>query len=110
MWGWVWAEAGAQPVIEEALGIGGFGYPAMAALNARKMKYALLRGSFSDTGIHEFLRDLSVGRGSTAPLKGAELPKVETTEAWDGKDGVLPEEDDLDLSDIELEPLDKDEL
>lgn len=24
---WVWAEAGAQPDVEEALGIGGFGYP-----------------------------------------------------------------------------------
>ena len=42
--------------LESALGIGGFGYPAMAAINARKMKFALLRGSFSETGIHEFLR------------------------------------------------------
>jgi len=24
---WVWAEAGAQPDVEEALNIGGFGYP-----------------------------------------------------------------------------------
>jgi len=24
---WVWAEAGAQPHVEEALSIGGFGYP-----------------------------------------------------------------------------------
>lgn len=29
------------------------------------------------------------GRGSTAPVKGAELPKVAPTEAWDGQDGVV---------------------
>lgn len=53
---WLWTEGGSQMELESALGIGGFGYPAMAAINARKMKYALLKGSFSDTGIHEFLR------------------------------------------------------
>lgn len=54
------------------------------------------------------------GRGSTAPVKGAELPKVTPTEAWDGQDGVLPVEDDIDLSDVELDDIapggDKDEL
>lgn len=29
---------------------------AMAAMNARKMKFALMKGSFSETGINEFLR------------------------------------------------------
>lgn len=53
---WLWTEAGAQMALESSLGIGGFGYPAMAAINTRKMKFALLRGSFSETGIHEFLR------------------------------------------------------
>lgn len=53
---WLWTEAGAQMELEASLGIGGFGYPAMAAINTRKMKFALLRGSFSETGIHEFLR------------------------------------------------------
>lgn len=53
---WLWTEAGAQMELESAMGIGGFGYPAMAAINSRKMKFALLRGSFSETGIHEFLR------------------------------------------------------
>lgn len=53
---WLWTEAGAQLELEASLGIGGFGYPAMAAINTRKMKYALLKGSFSETGIHDFLR------------------------------------------------------
>ena len=38
------------------LGVGRFGCPAMAAVNARKMKYALLVGAVSETGIHDFLR------------------------------------------------------
>lgn len=53
---WVWAEAGAQIDLESALDIGGFGYPAMAVVNVKKMKYSLLRGSFSESGINEFLR------------------------------------------------------
>ncbi|KAK7868099.1 hypothetical protein R5R35_005546 [Gryllus longicercus] len=110
MWGWVWSEAGAQPDLEVMLEIGGFGYPAMAVMNTKKMKYSLLRGSFSYDGINEFLRDLSFGRGSTAPVKGAALPKVNPTEPWDGKDGELPQEEDIDLSDVELDDVPKDEL
>ncbi|XP_060947049.1 protein disulfide-isomerase A6 isoform X1 [Limanda limanda] len=102
-WGWLWTEAGAQMDLEASLGIGGFGYPAMAAINTRKMKFALLRGSFSETGIHEFLRELSVGRGSTATLGGGVMPKIHAVESWDGKDGQLPVEEDYDLSDIDLD-------
>ncbi|KAM5164368.1 protein disulfide-isomerase A6 [Mantella aurantiaca] len=110
MWGWLWAEAGTQLDMETALGIGGFGYPAMAAVNARKMKFALLKGSFSEQGINEFLRELSFGRGSTSPVGGGALPKINTVEPWDGKDGELPMEDDIDLSDVDLDEFDKDEL
>jgi len=111
MWGWIWTEAGVQPELETMLEIGGFGYPAMAVMNTKKMKYSILRGSFSNDGINEFLRDLSFGRGSTAPVKGAALPKINPTEPWDGKDGELPPEEDIDLSDIDLDDIDsKDEL
>lgn len=51
-------------------------------------------------------RDLKYGKGSTAPVGGAKLPDITTTEPWDGKDGAMPEEDYSDLDDIELEPLD----
>ncbi|XP_063357846.1 protein disulfide-isomerase A6 homolog [Cydia amplana] len=107
MWGWVWSEAGAQTALEEALELGGFGYPAMAVVNAKKLKFSTLRGSFSETGINEFLRDLSFGRGQTAPVRGAEMPKIVSGDPWDGKDGELPPEEDIDLSDVDLE---KDEL
>ncbi|KRZ21882.1 Protein disulfide-isomerase A6 [Trichinella pseudospiralis] len=104
---WLWTEATTQTALEESLGLGGFGYPALAAINARKMKFALLRGSFSKDGITEFLKELSYGRGSTAPVKGAQLPAIVETFPWDGKDGELPQVDDIDVSDIDLE---KDEL
>ncbi|XP_072099989.1 protein disulfide-isomerase A6-like, partial [Mobula birostris] len=109
-WGWLWTEAGAQAELEDSLGIGGFGYPAMAAVNARKMKYALLKGCFSEQGINEFLRELSVGRGSTSLVKGAAFPKINNVDPWDGKDGQLPVEEDIDLSDVDLDDLGKDEL
>lgn len=82
----------------------------MAAINARKMKFALLKGSFSEQGINEFLRELSFGRGSTAPVGGGAFPTISTREPWDGKDGELPVEDDIDLSDVELDDPEKDEL
>lgn len=108
-WGWLWAEGGSQSKVEEALEIGGFGYPAMAAVNYKKMKFTALRGSFSKDGINEFLRDISYGRGQTAPVRGAEVPKIYETQSWDGKDGQLPEEEEIDLSDIDLDDI-KEEL
>ncbi|XP_064480553.1 protein disulfide-isomerase A6 homolog isoform X2 [Ornithodoros turicata] len=102
-WGWVWSEAMAQPQLEEALEMGGFGYPAMAVLNTRKMKYSLLKGSFSFKGINEFLREVSVGRGSSVPVKGAKLPDIVEVEPWDGKDAPLEQPEDIDLSDVDLD-------
>ena len=109
--GWLWAEGAGQTKLEEAVDIGGFGYPALVTISAKKLKYAPLRGAFSKSGVSEFLQALTVGRGSTLTLRGSELPKISTTEPWDGKDGALPEEDDYDLSDVSLddEPS-KDEL
>ena len=63
------------------------------------MKYSTLTGSFSYDGINEFLRDLSYGKGRTNPVKGAKIPKIASIDAWDGKDGELPEEEPLDAYD-----------
>ncbi|KAH7639770.1 Protein disulfide-isomerase A6 [Dermatophagoides farinae] len=102
-WQYLWMEAGAQPELETALDIGGFGYPAMAVINGRKMKYSLLRGSFSYEGIGEFLRDLLYGRGTSLPLRTNQLPDVIDTEPWDGNDGQMPVIEDIDLSDVDLD-------
>ena len=42
-------------------------------------------------------------------MQGAKMPKIAKIEAWDGKDGEMPEEEDIDLSDVDLDDL-KDEL
>ncbi|KAF0311214.1 Protein disulfide-isomerase A6 [Amphibalanus amphitrite] len=111
-WGWLWSEAVAQPELETAVDIGGFGYPAMVVVNKKKGSFATLRGPFNFDGINEFLRELSYGRGSTSAIRGATLPAAAAVPAWDGKDGELPEEEDIDLSDVELDdlPEKKDEL
>lgn len=93
-WAYLWVEANAQPELEKALDIGGFGYPALAALNVRKMAYSLMRGAFSTEGITEFLKELSYGQGKSAPIKGAKLPEISKTDSWDGKDMELPRLDD----------------
>lgn len=103
MWGWLWVEAGSQMELEENLGIGGFGYPAMAAVNSRKARYALLKGSFSLDGIASFLKELAYGRASTIPFKGTDLPNVVGIEPWDGKDGQLEIEESYSDDDLKDE-------
>ncbi|VDO26267.1 unnamed protein product [Onchocerca flexuosa] len=107
IWGWVWTEAGKQTELEEAFGMGGFGYPALAAMSYRKMKFSMLKGSFGVSGINEFLRDLSYGKGQTAPMKDAQFPKILNVEPWDGKDGEIPVEEDIDVSDVDLDEEEK---
>lgn len=94
-WSYLWVEAMTQPELEKALDIGGFGYPALAAVNIRKMAYSLMRGAFSTEGITEFLKELSYGQGKSAPIKGAKIPDIVETKLWDGKDMKLPGYDEL---------------
>merc|ERR1711962_253057 len=102
MWGYVWTSAATHPKLEESLGVGGFGYPALAVVNIRKKVYVLLRGSFSESGIDELLKAIAVGRGRTEKLPNG-LPTIEEVPAWDGQDGQLPEEEPLDLSDLDMD-------
>lgn len=48
---YVWTAAGKQPDLEKAVGVGGFGYPAMVALNVKKAVYAPLRGAFEQDSV-----------------------------------------------------------
>ncbi|PAA74739.1 hypothetical protein BOX15_Mlig030607g2, partial [Macrostomum lignano] len=104
MWGWVWFQGGdMQTQLEEAFGIGGFGYPAMAVVNAKKMKFSLLKGPFTFDGINEFVRSLSLGRGSTEPVRGASIPEAKKRDPWDGKDAKITQDDEIDLSELGME-------
>lgn len=43
---YVWAAAGKQPDLEKRVGVGGYGYPALVALNVKKGAFAPLKSAF----------------------------------------------------------------
>ena len=62
---------------------------ALAAVNSRKKVFSILRGSFSQDGITDFVRELVGKAGVIIPLKKESLPTIETIEPWDGQDGQV---------------------
>ncbi|KAL5110157.1 hypothetical protein TcWFU_003841 [Taenia crassiceps] len=99
-WGWLWSAARTHAKLEEALQLGGFGYPTMVAINMRKQKFAVMHGSFSADGLRDFLYDLSQGRGSVSLNSMSALPEIQPSTPWDGKDAPLPHEEEIDLSEL----------
>jgi len=43
---YVWVAAGKQPDLEKRVGVGGYGYPALVALNVKKGAFAPLKSAF----------------------------------------------------------------
>lgn len=95
---YVWAAAGKQPDLEKRVGVGGYGYPALVALNVKKGAYAPLRSAFELDQIVEFVRE--AGRGGKGNLPLESTPTIVKTEAWDGKDGAIIEEDEFSLDEL----------
>ncbi|KAL3312698.1 hypothetical protein Ciccas_008706 [Cichlidogyrus casuarinus] len=102
-WRYFWTSAGQQADLEKAFNLGGFGYPTLIAVNSKKQKFATMRGSFSADGIHEFLRDVSLGGRSISLQDAPEMPKIVKVEPWDGKDGQMPDVEEIDLDDLKDE-------
>ena len=46
---------------------------------------------------------MSVGRGNTEPIPTGKLPAIKTCDKWDGKDAKIFVEEDIDLSDVDLD-------
>ncbi|KAM3176443.1 hypothetical protein ACTXT7_006522 [Hymenolepis weldensis] len=109
-WGWLWSGARTHKTLEEALNIGGFGYPvghfdikkfpALVTVNLRKQKYAVMHGSFSADGIRDFLYELGQGRSSSTLNVMTSLPEIEDSKPWDGKDAPVVHEEEIDLSEL----------
>ncbi|PON48507.1 DnaJ-like, partial [Parasponia andersonii] len=106
---YVWAAAGKQLDLEQRVGVGGYGYPALVALNVKKSVYAPLKSAFELDHITEFIRDAGRGGKGNLPLEGA--PVIVKTVPWDGKDGEVIEEDEFSLEELMAEDAtSKDEL
>lgn len=96
--GFLWTEGGAQAELEKSLDIRS-GYPALVALNAKKLKYATFRLAFAEKSIADFINQLVVGKASTVAVSS--LPAIATRTAWDGKDQVIQTVEEIDLSELE---------
>lgn len=106
---YVWVAANKQPDLEKHVGVGGYGYPALVALNLKKAVYAPLKSAFELDHIIEFVKEAGQGGKGNLPLQGT--PAIVKTEPWDGKDGEIIEEDEFSLEELMGEdPSSKDEL
>lgn len=95
-----WAEGLQQPALETSVGVGGYGYPALVALDPETLKIASLRSAFEAVPIKNFAALVRLGREKLVPVVGDSLGKVAAVEAWDGGDGEPPEEE-FSLADLE---------
>ncbi|XP_057505947.1 protein disulfide isomerase-like 2-3 [Actinidia eriantha] len=95
---YVWAAATKQPDLEKHVGVGGYGYPALVALNVKKGAYAPLRSAFERDHIIEFVKEAGLGGKGNLPLESS--PVIVKTEPWDGKDGEIIEEDEFSLEEL----------
>ncbi|CAN1783945.1 Protein disulfide-isomerase like 2-2 [Linum perenne] len=95
---YVWVAAGKQPNLEIAVGVGGYGYPALVALNLKKAVYAPLKSAYELQHITEFVKE--AGRGGKGNLPIQAMPEIVKTEPWDGKDGEIIEEDEFSLEEL----------
>ncbi|KAJ0053398.1 hypothetical protein Pint_01936 [Pistacia integerrima] len=98
---YVWAAAGKQPDLEKRVGVGGYGYPALVALNVKKGVYTPLKSAYELEQIIEFVKEAGRGGKGIMPLDGT--PVIVKTEPWDGKDGEIIEEDEFSLEELMAE-------
>jgi len=88
--GFLWSQGGDQFEAEEALGLQ-FGFPAVIAINFKKGVSGIHRGIFDLDSIKQFTTALGRGGVPLVPIRAGF--KFSKADAWDGKDGQLPEED-----------------
>jgi len=99
--GFMWTSVQQQHKLEAAFQIGD--YPAMVAVSPKKSVFVQMKGAFSSKELSDFLGRLLGGR--ERGLAKFDLPELATYEAWDGKEEVVAEADEMSLDDIMNENL-----
>ena len=90
-WGWIWTESYAHPALDEQLGVSS--YPTLVVVNPRKNVSLKMSTGFHKKGVEDFIRNVAYGKTAGAVIGSFEkFPEISAIEAWDGKDGQLPEE------------------
>jgi hypothetical protein len=88
--GFMWLQGGDQFEVEEKLSLQ-FGFPAVIAMNIKKERFGVHRGTFDKEQLSGFLSSMMIGRVPLQPIpKGIKWGK---SAPWDGKDGAPPEEE-----------------
>lgn len=62
----------------------GFGFPAVVAISPNKSKFSVLKGSFNEAKLTDFLSDLMSGKVGLDDLKNKFA--VKKADKWDGND------------------------
>jgi hypothetical protein len=91
--GFMWLQGGDQFEIEEMLSLQ-FGFPAVIAINLKKERFGVHRGTLDKASLGDFLRSMMIGKVPLSPIPKA-MPKFRKTDAWDGTDGEVPQEEEL---------------
>ena len=78
-----WLQAGDQLDLERALGLG-FGFPATIAVSPSRGLFSVMKSSFSEADLGNFVRNL-ISSGSGLEKLNVELV-FKKVDAWDGKD------------------------
>merc|ERR1711904_633446 len=81
--GFMWLQGGDQFEVEEKMSLQ-FGFPAVVAINVKKGRYGVHRGTYDTDSLNSFLGSMMIGRVPLMPIpKDFKFGK---NEAWDGKD------------------------
>jgi hypothetical protein len=90
--GFMWSQGGDQFDVEEKMSLQ-FGFPAVVAMHMKKERFGIHRGTFDKESLSSFIGSMMIGRVPTQPIpKGLKWSKAD---AWDGKDGKPPVEEEL---------------
>ena len=96
---YLWAAAGKQPGLEDKFEVGGYGYPALVAYSPKRGVYVPMREALEKQHLQDFIQGIRSGARGGVPVQFV-LSAVQSSEAWDGRDGEIVAEEEFSLDDI----------